>query len=343
MEVADGPASARRALGRFHVELSAGAQSMRLTRAGLAMHEEFDWLVQVLLDEDRHRAAAAEAMRAVAGAVAAGEAMAAWRAGERMVAYLLTELMRARLHRIAACYAQPRRGQGGIGDLASEVRLIADTTIEQLESMGRQVARAFDPVPSVRKLKIDLAQSVLPALGQVEEIIHGFGFMAEVGVLPEARYWLEWWQRSVDGAFDRDYSHQLDPTRDDFYDYGSKAYMTRPRATGEPSAMGPYIDHGGVDDYLVTIGVPVMSHDVFVGIMAADIRVAHLERAVSSWLAQADGACVLLNAESRVLLSNSVRYHVGDVLSADANLSFMQVGRFGWVIGQSASSFEEHS
>ena len=52
-------ATARRALGRFHVEVSAGAQSMRLTRAELAMHEEFDWLVQVLLQEAVHRRAIA--------------------------------------------------------------------------------------------------------------------------------------------------------------------------------------------------------------------------------------------------------------------------------------------
>ena len=60
-----------------------------------------------------------------------------------------------------------------------------------------------------------------------------------------------------DGNFDRDYSHQLRPTRDDFYDYGSKGYMSRPRDTGKPSAMGPYVDYGRADDYLVTVSVPV--------------------------------------------------------------------------------------
>ena len=111
--------------------------------------------------------------------------------------------------------------------------------------------------------------------------------MAEIGILAETRYWIEWWQRASDGTFDRDYSHQLDPTRDDLYDYGSKAYMTRPRDTGKPSAMGPYVDYGGVDDYLVTVSVPVASNGVFVGIVAADIRVASLERSVAPWLAQA--------------------------------------------------------
>jgi len=90
--------------------------------------------------------------------------------------------------------------------------------------------------------------------------------------------------------------------------------------------MGPYIDHGGVDNYLVTVSVPVMSRGSFIGIMAADIRVASLERAVSPWLAQATSACVLLNSDRRVLLSNSVRYIVGDVLPADADLDLDEVG-----------------
>jgi DNA-binding FadR family transcriptional regulator len=69
---ADNPAMARRALGRFHVELAAGAQSMRLTRAELVMHEEFDWLVEVLLEGEGHRQAVAQAMQAVSISVRAG-------------------------------------------------------------------------------------------------------------------------------------------------------------------------------------------------------------------------------------------------------------------------------
>lgn len=71
--------------------------------------------------------------------------------------------------------------------------------------------------------------------------------------------------------------------------------------------------------------------------MAADIRVASLERSVAPWLAQ-PMACILRSSASRVLLSNSVRYNVGDVLPADADLSFTEVGLFGWVIGRAKDS-----
>ena len=328
-------AAARRALGRFHVELAAGAQSMRLTRAELVVHEEFDWLVQVLLQQDGHRRAIAATMRLVADAVRDGDADTAWHAGERMVSYVLTELMRARLRMIAERHGGPRGiGRGKRSDLAAEVRSIFDGIVKQLEGMGADVARAFETTPTVRELAAEVAGSVLPRLGKLDDNVYGLGFMAEVDVLAEVAYWMEWWQRAPDGNFDRDYSHQLDATLDDFYDYSVKGYMTQPRATGRPSAMGPYIDHGGVDDSVVTVSVPVSAGGTFVGIMAADIRVAILERSVSPWLARADGVCVLLNAQSRVLVSNSVRYNVGDVLPADADLARTEVGCFDWVIGR---------
>jgi hypothetical protein len=74
------------------------------------------------------------------------------------------------------------------------------------------------------------------------------------------------------------------------------------------------------------------------GACLADIRVASLERSVAAWLAQADGACILVNSASRVLLSNSVRYNVGVVLPTEAHLSFTEVGRFRWLIGRATNN-----
>lgn len=339
LEAAAGAAEARRALGRFHVELSAGAQSMRLTRAELLAHEEFDWLVQVLLREPSHRRAVADTMRAVAAAVQAADPARAWAAGEAMVSYVVTELLRTRLQLIAVRYAKTSTlSRAGEGDPAVELRSIFERTVDQLEVMGGAVAATFGGAPTARQLGAEVARHVLPRLGQLGDLVHGLGFMAEVGVLPDARYWLEWWQRAADGNFDRDFSHELDPDCDDFYEYGSKGYMALPRETGKPSVMGPYIDHGGVDDYLLTISVPVQYDGSFVGIMAADIRVASLERALSPWLAQAHGTAVVLNAERRALVSNAVSFKVGDVVSADAGLRLTEVGYFGWLIGSAAET-----
>lgn len=330
MDAAAGAVAARRALGRFHVELAAGAQSMRLTRAELVVHEEFDWLAQVLFEDDAHRRAVAASMRSVAAVVGSGDGAAARDAGERMVSDLVTELVRTRLRRIAASVGPAR----GAGDLAGELQRLFVPLTGMLAEMAAEVAPAFERPLTSRELNVEVARLVMRRLGTLDEAVYGLGFMAETGVLTDVPYWMHWWQRAADGGFDRDYRHQMDPGRDDFYDYAARDYMVRPRETGVPSAMGPYIDYGGVDDNIVTVSVPVTSGDDFAGVMAADVRVATLEGVLSPWLAQADGVCVLLNAESRVLLSNSADHIAGDVLPGDAALALTEAGCFGWLIGR---------
>jgi len=324
------PASARRALGRFHMELAAAAQSMRLTHAELAVHEEFDWLVQVILRTKTQRGALAKVMYAVSDAVRAGDADGAWQAAEQMTSFVLTGLMRSRLQLIAerSTGSKPVVTQ----DLSAELRRMCDQVVGLLEQISQGIVADLPSRIGSEQLGAAVARNVLPRLGQFERVVHGTGFMAEVGLLTDAPYWMQWWQRAPDGTFDRDYSHELDPSRDDFYEYGTQEYLVVPRDTGAPSAMGPYIDHGGVDDYLVTVSLPVTRNDVFLGVSCVDIRVADLEQTLSPWLAGAPGTCLLLNCESRVLLSNSVRYNVGDVLKSTGGLTRSDVGCFGWSI-----------
>ncbi len=321
----------RRVLGRFHVELASAAQSMRLTRADLAVHEEFDWLVQVILDDTAQREILAAAMADVAASVRASDGDAAWAAAQHMVSHEITELTRRRLELIAA---RARMASEDSTDLVDEVRRIAAMVVEMLEAMAVEVAAEVGDSPVVESLTAAVARAVLPRLGHAEQLIHGVGYMAQTEHFATAPYWIEWWQRAPDGTFDRDFSHQLDPGRDDFYDYESQAYFTRPRDTGQPNAMGPYIDHGGVDDYLVTVTAPVNHAETFLGIMCVDIRVAGLETALAPWLARESRECILVNADSRVLLSNSMRYNVGDLVPAEPGLEVTDVGAFGWTIAR---------
>ena len=115
-----------------------------------------------------------------------------------------------------------------------------------------------------------IARAVLARLDTLDPVVDGVGVIAEVGVVPEhlywmewwqraedgSLYWMEWWQRAEDGSLAPDHHHVIDPDREDFYDYSSKEFMAKPRQLGKPWATGPYVDHGGVDDYSVTIAVP---------------------------------------------------------------------------------------
>jgi DNA-binding FadR family transcriptional regulator len=53
------PEQARRAHGRFHLELAAAGQSMRLNQAEFAMHDQLDWLFGLVLDDEEKRLARA--------------------------------------------------------------------------------------------------------------------------------------------------------------------------------------------------------------------------------------------------------------------------------------------
>lgn len=125
----------------------------------------------------------------------------------------------------------------------------------------------------------------------------------------------------------------MDPRRDDFYDYETREFIAHPRKTLRPWATGPYVDHGGVDDYLVTVSVPIIQGSRFLGVAAADLLVANLERTFAPWLARAKHPCLVLNAEDRVIVSNAPTHNVGDVARGTTEFRLDQLGIFGWSLG----------
>jgi hypothetical protein len=175
-----------------------------------------------------------------------------------------------------------------------------------------------------------VARCLFSRLDEIGPATHGLGVIAEVGVVPGHTYWLDWWQCTQTGSLERDTRHVMDPQRDDFYDYESREFIAHPRKTLLPWATGPYVDHGGVDDYLVTVSVPIVRDSRFLGVAAADLLVASLEGIFAPWLAGAENPCLLLNAEERVIVSNAVTHHVGDVLRTASGFHLDEIGVFGW-------------
>ncbi|WP_375401103.1 GntR family transcriptional regulator [uncultured Amnibacterium sp.] len=333
---ADSAETARRIFGRFHLELAAAGHSMRLSRAELVMHEDFDWLTTALLDREQHRASCARAMLRIATAVRDRDTDAARVSAADLIGYLVTELAGSRLGLIAQRHARGTGGANAAVGFVDAVRSFADTHTRRLTDIGGEVAPLLAGATDGATLRAGVARSLLVRLADLEAV-HGVGVLAARDVVPGDRYWMEWWQRGPTGELGRNERHVLNPGRDDFYDYSSKEYFVRPRDTGRPEAIGPYVDYGGVDDLVVTVAIPLSDESRFVGIAAIDLRVAELERHFASWLADADGRLMLLNAESRVILSNTVEYNSGDVLPSTEGLSAAEVGWFGWSVVSSAT------
>lgn len=323
---------AQRAYARYHVELAAAAQSTRLSRAEFSMHEEFDWLVGLILSDPARRRASAQALRAVAAAVRDQQPQAAHASAERHVAAVIQELARLRLELIAARHLSARTPPARVENqtFAAEIRRFAGHILQQLNQLAQEAAEPLASGDSSAGIQQRVARTLFSRLDDIEPATHGLGVIAEVGVVPGHPYWLDWWQRTEAGNLERDTRHVMDPHRDDFYDYESREFIAHPRKDLLPWATGPYVDHGGVDDYLVTVSVPIVREGRFLGVAATDLLVASLEGTFAPWLAGTENPCLLLNAEERVIISNALTHHVGEVVREASGFHLAELGVFGW-------------
>jgi DNA-binding FadR family transcriptional regulator len=327
IENASSGADARRAHGRFHLELASAAQSTRLVRAEFAMHEQIDWLFGLALTDRRERRHSAAALADVVEAVRANDAPAARVAAARQIDGLVDRLAQLRLEAIA--HKQPV-GPSSRSGLDVELRTTINQLLDALRAIADDAGPALAGGVAAQEIRTRLSVAVLQQFGGLPTVVNGVGVSAEIGVIPEHPYWLQWWRRTGAGPVE-DNHHDMDPTHEDFYDYESLEYISRPRRTHEPCAHGPYVDYGGVDEYIVTVSVPIVVAGRFYGVSLADILVADLESSLAPWLATSDEV-VLLNADGRVLLSNVVRFSVGDMMSTQSGYRSIAFPQFGWTL-----------
>ena len=323
---------ARRAYARYHVELAAATQSARLSRAEFSMHEEFDWLAGLILSDPLRRRDSARALHAVTAAVRDQQPRAAEAAAQEHVTAVFKELVRLRLELIAAPHrpAGVPSAQVEQQAFAAEIRRFAGHIVDQLHLLAEDAAEPLATSAGPAAIQQHVARSLFSRLGDIDPVTHGLGVIAEVGVVPGHNYWLDWWHRTQTGNLERDTSHVTDPHRYDFYDYESREFIAHPRKDLLPWASGPYVDYGGVDDYLVTVSVPIVRDARFLGVAATDLLVASVEGVFAPWLAGAEIPCLLLNAEDRVIVSNAVTHQVGDVIRTAREFHVEELGVFGW-------------
>lgn len=327
---AEDEVQACRAHGRFHVELAAAAQSIRMTHAELALYEELDWLLGLVLAVPQRRAEGAAELAAVADAVADRDADAARAAAERHSAATLQALVKLRLDSLAgAATGADSAGGTSARDVAADLGHALDDLAAGLQDLADKAERALRASADEHDLRARLSRAAMTGLAVSPLELDGLGFMAAPSVVPGAEYWVGWWQLTPDGVVADD-RHILDPERDDFYDYVGHEYFSVPRDTGRLAAEGPYVDYGGTNDYIVTFAMPVRRDGRFVGIAAADVAVAALERRLAPRLAAAAEPCVVVNAEGRVVVTNVAVQRVGHVLPESTRPRWAPVGPVGW-------------
>jgi len=295
---ATGAVERRAADERFHVELAATTRSLRLTRAEMELQAEAGPLVWLVADPAR-------ALADHRGVLAAVRARRPRAARERMTAHLAAELdALIALHLARA--AGPQRA-----DAPSAVLDRVCTTLEQVfgEIAGiREVV--LDLPPALRRGDLAPIRDRVHAILARAPLVAGAGMVFAPDVLEDAPLWLEWWRRAGAGppAF---LAAELDPARPDFYDYVRAEWFTTPRDAGERWIAGPFVDHSGTNEHILTLTLPVVRDGRFLGVAGADIAVGAIEPIAAPALAATGADAALLNHRGRVIATNTPRWPVG--------------------------------
>jgi GntR family transcriptional repressor for pyruvate dehydrogenase complex len=315
-------AERRAADARFHVEMAATTRSLRLTRAEMELQTEAGALVWLASAGDGRDRALAD-HRAVLAAVQARDAAAA---RERIVAHVEAEMaavVALHLGRSggAAAAARPLGDRDRARRRAAGTRRLRAQAAEVLDLVQATLADVFVDVADVRAAVLGLPPAPSRAdLGALRDLVHatlarrpllaGAGMVFAPGTLADAPRWLEWWRSAPPGApVFLNASH--DPADPDFYDYERAEWFTTPRDTGRRWIAGPFLDHSGTNEHILTLTLPVLRDGAFLGVAGADIAVGGIEAIGGAALAALDGEAALVNHRGRVIATNTPRRLVG--------------------------------
>ena len=150
--------------------------------------------------------------------------------------------------------------------------------LERLESsLSPRLVSDFagDPPHEVRaKTRRALGKDVADFLEE-HPGLDGAGLIFQLSQLKPETARIEWWVRDEEKINRRDFI--LDPDSDRFYDYEYLEWFKGAFHAGTRTVAVPYIDHLGVDDYLLTMAVPCSVDGVKVGVAGIDILMNDVE------------------------------------------------------------------
>lgn len=209
----------------------------------------------------------------------------------------------------------------GVAAIVELVGAVAGEAFGLAAQIAADVTEVFTQQHAVRRTDLaGVGALVLPSLSDPAGRIQGAGFVAAVDVLADSRWWLEWFMLR-NGSAER-LIVDTDPRGENFFDYGSLPWYEVPRTTGHRHITGPYVDYLCTDDYTLTFTVPVLDGDRFVGVAGADVKVFTFEKAVLPSLRASRRTMAIVNAQGRVVLSNSARHVSGTLVRGSGTSSY---------------------
>lgn len=184
--------------------------------------------------------------------------------------------------------------------------------LEELESkLSQHLVADFTGNPPHKvsaKPRAALARDVATFL-QNHPGFDGAGLIFKLDQLDPATAKIEWWITDGGSVTRRDFI--LDHNSDRFYDYEYLEWFQGGFNDGVRTLAGPYIDHLGVDDYVVTVTVPCHISGARVGVAGIDILMTDVETQLLRILAPLGPGAAVLSRHNQVLVGNSGQLSTG--------------------------------
>lgn len=151
-------------------------------------------------------------------------------------------------------------------------------------------------------------------------LVIGAGFVAHPEFLSDTRWHLAWWLGTTN-TFDsrgrtlevRHLEAEEDPLADSFRDYTTLEWWRVPEKTAERHITGPYVDYLCTDEYTLTLTIPVIWHDTFIGVVGADLYAHDIERILFPKLKALGASGTLVNSSARVVVSSDPQRPTGSL------------------------------
>lgn len=196
-------------------------------------------------------------------------------------------------------------------DLYTDLERMAEAVLSAVAPAGPvSVAREVGPFSDEQLVVMhDHAVGLLSRRAMAD----GAGLIFNADRIAIAEQLIQWQVRSETGGFEP-YGFVYDEDSTEYYDFMRLPWFETPRLTGTPTLAGPYLDYLGVDDYVLTATVPIVSGEVFIGVAGADLQVSDLERIMLSRCRGLRVPVALVTSEDRIVCSNSAHYLPGDRL-----------------------------
>lgn len=226
-----------------------------------------------------------------------------------------------------------------IGDLLDKVFADLSEIAQQLVSTVDEAGESRASRNALGHLDDSLGQLVNKHSGLVD----GAGIAFGQNVLRDAEYWLEWWRGNTTGVL-LFAPHDFNPVSIHYYDYSSMPWFQVPSKSGRAAAVGPFIDSGGTNLNILTLGVPAQDRFGRLSVVGADIWIPPLETVFLKSLNAKVRRVLMVNDLGRVIASNTASYVTGtrlDMSETNMGLLFQEIvavpsshiDRLPWHIG----------